>query len=78
MMEILENDGNSGEVQSVNVLRQKVKVIITDENGDKDIYEYKVDDLTFRPRRKKEKINISDEELKALEALERQEGKSKL
>ncbi|MBS6558702.1 MAG: stage 0 sporulation family protein [Clostridiales bacterium] len=72
------NDGNSGEVQSVNVLRQKVKVIITDENGDKDIYEYKVDDLTFRPRRKKEKINISDEELKALEALERQEGKSKL
>lgn len=72
------NDGNSGEVQSVNVLRQKVKVIITDENGDKDIYEYKVDDLIFRPRRKKEKINISDEELKALEALERQEGKSKL
>lgn len=72
------NDGNSGEVQSVNVLRQKVKVIITDENGDKDIFEYKVDDLTFRPRRKKEKINISDEELKALEALERQEGKSKL
>lgn len=72
------NDGNSGEVQSVNVLRQKVKAIITDENGDKDIYEYKVDDLTFRPRRKKEKINISDEELKALEALERQEGKSKL
>ncbi|HIS61404.1 MAG TPA: stage 0 sporulation family protein [Candidatus Scybalomonas excrementigallinarum] len=72
------NDGNSGEVQSVNVLRQKVKVIIADENGDKDIYEYKVDDLTFRPRRKKEKINISDEELKALEALERQEGKSKL
>ena len=71
-------DGYSGEVQSVNVLRQKVKVIITDENGDKDIKEYKVDELTFRPRKKKEKINISDEELKALEALERKEGKSKL
>ena len=71
-------DGYSGEVQSVNVLRQKVKVIITDENGDKDICEYKVDELTFRPRKRKEKINISDEELKALEALERQEGKSKL
>ena len=53
-------------------------MIITDENGDKDIKEYKVDELTFRPRKKKEKINISDEELKALEALERKEGKSKL
>ena len=71
-------DGYSGEVQSVNVLRQKVKVIITDENGDKDICEYKVDELTFKPRKRKEKMNISDEELKALEALERQEGKSKL
>lgn len=71
-------DGQSGEVQSVSVLRQKVKVIVTDENGDKDIQEYKVDDLSFRPKKRKEKLNISDEELKALEALERKEGKSKL
>lgn len=71
-------DGYSGEVHSVNVLRQKVKVIITDENGDKDIKEYLADELTFKPKKKKERINISDEELRALEALERQEGKSKL
>lgn len=71
-------DGYSGEVQSINVLRQKVKVIITDENGDKDIKEYKVDELHFKPKKKKEKINISDEELKALEELERKEGRSKL
>lgn len=72
------SDGYSGEVQSINVLRQKVKVIITDENGDKDIKEYKVDELHFKPKKKKEKMNISDEELKALEELERKEGRSKL
>lgn len=71
-------NGLTGEVQSVNVLRQKVKVIVTDENGDKDIQEYKVDELSFRPKRRKEKLNISDEELKVLEELERKEGKSKL
>ena len=71
-------DGSSGEAHSVNVLRQKVKVIVTDENGDKDIKEYLADELTFKPKKKKEKIKISDEELRALEALERQEEKSKL
>jgi hypothetical protein len=34
--------------------------------------------LRFRPRRKKEKVNINDAELKQLEALEKKEGKSKL
>lgn len=72
------NDGFSGEVSSVNVLRQKVKIIVTNSDGVREIKEYKVEDLTFRPKRKKEKINISDAELKALEALEHKEGKSKL
>ena len=75
-------DGLRGEVQSVNVLRQKVKVIVTLEGDEKEIREYKVEDLKFRPRRKKEKgekaADIADKELKALEALERKEGKSKL
>ena len=39
---------------------------------------YKVDELRFKPRKKKEKNTVADEELKALEALERKEGKSKL
>lgn len=73
------NDGQKGEVQSVNVLRQKVKVLVTDDKGDKDIIEYHVDDLSFKPKKRRgEKVNINDEELKALEALERKEGKSKL
>ena len=75
---VTASDGLKGEVQSVNVLRQKVKVIVTLEGDEKEIREYKVDDLKFRPRRRKDKGDIADKELKKLEALERQEGKSKL
>ena len=71
-------DGMKGEVTSLSVLRQLVKVIVTMENDEKEIREYKVSDLRFKPRRKKEKNTVADEELKALEALERKEGKSKL
>lgn len=71
-------DGMKGEVHSVSVLRQKVKVIVTDDKGDKDIKEYKVEELKFKPKKRREKLDITDKELKQLEALERQEGKSKL
>jgi cell fate regulator YaaT (PSP1 superfamily) len=72
-------DGLKGEVQRVNILRQKVRVIIEDENGEKDVQEYKIDELQFKPRRKKRNNNhTTDAELKHLEALEREEGKSKL
>ena len=69
--------GGKGVVQGVNVLRQRVKVLITDEKGEKELAEYKVEDLHFRPRRKKEKVKM-DDELKRLEALEKKERKSKL
>ena len=78
---VTAKDGSRGEVSSVNVLRQLVKVIVTLDNEEKEIREYKVEDLKFKPRRKKEKKNQNhpeDKELKALEALERREGKSKL
>ena len=58
-------------------MRQKVKVIVTNEKDEKEIQEYLVDDLIFKPRRKKEKLQM-DDELKALEELEKKEGKSKL
>ncbi len=70
--------GGAGEVQAVNVLRQKVKVIVTDDKGDKEIQEYHVDELNFKPRRRKRRVDIEDKELKKLEALEREEGKSKV
>ncbi|NLZ80809.1 MAG: stage 0 sporulation protein, partial [Clostridiales bacterium] len=74
---VTTDDGLKGEVQSVSVLRQYVKVIVT-VNDEKEIREYKLDQLSFKPKRKKEKINITDVELKALELLEQKEGKSKL
>ncbi len=71
-------DGLKGEVNSLSVLRQLVKVVVNLENDEKEIREYKASELRFKPRRKKEKNTVADEELKALEALERREGKSKL
>ena len=78
---VTTDDGLRGEVSSVNVLRQRVKVIVHLENDEKEVREYRADQLKFRPRRKrdKEKMNAKEEqELKKLEALEKKEGKSKL
>ncbi|MDO5425840.1 MAG: stage 0 sporulation family protein [Eubacteriales bacterium] len=74
---VTTDDGFRGEVQSVNVLRQIVKVIV-DIDDEKEIREYEVDRLKFKPRRKKEKVSIEDKALKELEAMEKKEGKSKL
>lgn len=72
-------DGLRGEVASVNVLRQLVKLIVTDEDENKEVLEYKVSDLRFKPkRRQKNDERIGDSELEHLEALEYKEGKSKL
>ena len=70
-------DSLKGEVQSVSVLKQIVKVIVTLENDEKEIRDYKVEELRFKPKRKKEKVSI-DAELRALEMLEKKEGKSLL
>lgn len=67
-------EGLKGEVSSVSVLRQLVKVIVTN-NDEKEIREYKVEELKFKTRRKKEKMKLSAEELKALEVLEKEERK---
>ena len=74
---VTTNDNLKGEVQSVSVLKQFVKVVVTLENDEKEVREYKVDDLKFKPKKKKEKIAL-DEELRALELLEKKEAKSKL
>ena len=74
-------EGVVGKVDSVNVMRQTVRIIITDEEGNKTAEEYKVEELKFKPRKrpKKDKNQTSeDKELAALEALEREEGRSKL
>ena len=74
---VTTNDGLKGEVHGVSVLRELVKVVVVVNKDEKEIREYRVDQLKFRPRRKKEKV-VVDAELKQLEALEKKEGKSKL
>ena len=75
---VTTNEGLKGEVQSVSVLRQLVKVVVTLENDEKEIREYKVDELKFRQRKRKNDVRLSKEEMKELAALEKNEGASKL
>ena len=75
---VTTDDGLKGEVHSVSILRQLVKVIVTVNSDEKEIREYKVDQLKFRPKKRREKQSTNDAELKQLEALEKKEGKSKL
>lgn len=70
---VTTSDNLRGEVSSVSVLKQLVKVIVELENDEKEIREYKVGDLRFKPKKRKEKIQI-DDELRALEMLEKKEG----
>ena len=73
-----ETYGLKGEVHSVSVLRQQVKVVVTVGRDEKEIRDYRVDQLKFKPKRRRDRGNVNDAELKALEALEKKEGKSKL
>lgn len=76
-------DGTRGVVESVNVLRQKVRIIV-DEGDEKEIREYPVEELYFKPRKSKghnkgskknEKEETAEEkELEELETLEEKEG----
>jgi cell fate regulator YaaT (PSP1 superfamily) len=92
-------DGLKGEVTSVSVLNQKVKVIVNIEKEDeKELREYKVSELKFKPRRKGGNGNDKkpdskngsgkgnrnaqktreDEDIEALEKLEKSDPKSGL
>lgn len=72
-------EGLDAEVQSVSVLKQLVKVIVFLDDGEKEVREYRVDELKFRPNKPKNRIKDKhDKELKKLEAMEKKEGKSKL
>ena len=73
---VTTSDKLKGEVTSVNVLRQRVKVTVTLDGDEKEIREYPVSELKFKLRRKNDKVQINDKELKELEELERKEGQS--
>ena len=71
-------EGLKGDVHSVNVLRQLVKVIVTLDNDEKEIHEYKASEHKFKPRRKKKEMKLTKEEMAELRALEERNGVSKL
>ncbi len=70
-------EGYSGEVQNVNVLKQRVKVILTLENDEKEVREYPVEELRFRRQYNRSNVGIAlpDEQLdeNALRELEQME-----
>ena len=46
-------DGREGTAQNVNVLRESVQVLFTDEKGNREMEEFPASELKFTPRRKK-------------------------
>lgn len=65
---VTTDDGMKGEVTNINVLRQLVKVLI-DNGEEKELREYRVEQLKFVPKRRKD-IKLTEEELKELKELE--------
>lgn len=70
---VTTKEGLQGKVHSVSVLRQHVRVLV-EVNDEKEIRDYKVEDLRFRPRKKK--MKLSEEEFRELKALEDKGGQS--
>lgn len=73
---VTTEDGLKGEVHSVNILRQLVKVLV-EVNDEKELREYRVEQLRFKRRHKNKKDHASTEELKELKELEKLEKKEK-
>ncbi len=77
-------DGLSGEVSSVNILRQTVKILV-DVDDEKEVHEYKLEELESIKKKQKKKNGKKNsqedaevKELEKLEKIEKKEGKSKL
>jgi cell fate regulator YaaT (PSP1 superfamily) len=66
-------DGRKGEVSSVSVLRQKVKVLF-DSEDEKEIEEFDVKELKFKPRRRKEKGGKNEKGAKNEKGGKREKG----
>ena len=73
---VTADDGLKGEVHSVNVLRQMVKVLV-DIHDEKELKEYRAEQLRFKKTHKNRKDNSSTEDLKELKELEKLEKKEK-
>ncbi|MBQ6549812.1 MAG: stage 0 sporulation family protein [Lachnospiraceae bacterium] len=63
-------DGASGQVKSVDVLRQRVHVLVSGDRDEKEIREYGVEEIEFTPSTKKKEKAARAEEEKELKKLE--------
>jgi len=64
--------GERGVVQSVNIFHETVKVLV--QNGDeKELKEYKAEEIRFKKHRKRGRLDLSPEELEQLRMLEPEE-----
>lgn len=74
---VTTSDNLKGEVQSVSILKQLVKVIVTLPHDEKEIREYPASELRFKSRRKDKNNNKNvDKELEELEKLEKKDKKN--
>lgn len=74
---VTAEDGTRGSVFSVNVLRQTVKVLVNNDNDEKEIREFKVDELTFRPRRRREKTEEGEDESQDMPERRRRDSRNR-
>ena len=72
---LIKKDGIKGKVQSVNVLRQTVKVLVNAEGEDADVVDCSVEELQFTPHHRRSRMKLSEEELKEARELEALENK---
>ena len=76
--EVTTNDNFKGVVHSINTLRQKVKVIITNKGDEKEVREYDVKDIKFKKRKRTEIYDENEKDIMALTELEKNDVKADL
>lgn len=71
---VITKDGREGIAETVNVLRERVRVLFTDEQGNRELEEFPASELQFTPRRKQKTCPIAaaaaDEDLSVEEIIE--------
>ena len=70
-------DGLRGVVSAVNILRQRVKVIVELPNDEKEVRDYAAGEIRFKSRRKARQTENDAAELKALAELEKRDKSEK-
>lgn len=75
---VTTKDGLKGTVQSINTLRQKVKVLVDLKDGEKEMREYDPGDLRFKKRQIISAETEEEKEARKLEELERRDVKADL